>query len=141
MSNAPLVSTIIAIGLIPVAFFFVHALLSALRGWRYHRTTGLVAIVWDLSMSIGYMIYRAFGGEVGGHVLELGGPVRAYFMLHGLVALLVILLEVAVLATGLVQWRRSSPIAWHRRLAWPLFFLWWFAFLSGELFYIVVYLI
>jgi hypothetical protein len=62
-----------------------------------------MAVIWDLSMSIGYMIYRAFGGEVGGHVLQLGGPVRAYFMLHGLVALLVMLLEVAVLLTGLMH--------------------------------------
>lgn len=141
MQEAPLVSTVIAIGLIPVAFFFAHALLSGLRGWRYHRITGLVAVSWDLSMSIGYMVYRSFGGEVEGGALQLSGPIRVYFIVHGLVALHVIFFEVAMLSTGLWQWRRGSPIAWHRRLAKPLFFLWWVAFLSGELFYLVAYVI
>ncbi len=140
MQEAPLVSTVIAIGLIPVAFFFAHALLSGLRGWRYHRITGLVAVSWDLVMSIGYMVYRSFGGEIEGGALQLSGPIRVYFMVHGLVALHVIFFEVAMLVTGLWQWRRGSPIAWHRRLAKPLFFLWWVAFLSGEMFYIVAYI-
>lgn len=139
--QAPLVSTIIAIGLIPVAFFFAHALIGALRGWQSHRVMGLLGVTWDLSMSIGYMLYRAFGGEVGGHVLELTGPVYAYFMVHGLVAAAVILLEVSVLTTGLLQWKRGKPIAWHRRFALPLFGLWWLAFLSGEVFYLVVYVL
>ena len=54
--EAPLVSTIIAIGLVPVAFFFVHVLVGALRGWPSHRVMGLLAVLWDLSMSIGYML-------------------------------------------------------------------------------------
>ncbi|MFQ6090989.1 MAG: hypothetical protein ACE5LD_06095 [Candidatus Bipolaricaulia bacterium] len=141
MERAPLVSTIIAIGLLPVAFFFVHAFLSGLRGWRYHKTTGLLAVSWDLSMSIGYMLYRTFGGEVEGGALQLGGPILAYFAVHGLVALIVMALEVAVLVTGLMGWRREDPMPVHGRLAKPLFFLWWFAFLSGELFYLVIYII
>lgn len=142
MTEAPLASTVIAFGLIPVAFLYLHAFLSGLRRWSYHRISGLLAIIWDLSMSIGYMIYRALGGEAGGSALKLSGPILIYFMIHGLVALVVMLLEVAVLTTGLWQWKRGNPIAWHRRLAMLLFFfLWWFAFLSGELFYVVVYIV
>jgi len=131
--------------LIPVAFLYLHAFLSGLKRWSYHRISGIAAIVWDLSMSIGYMIYRALGGEVRGSVLELSGPILIYFMIHGLIALVVMLLEVAVLTTGLWQWQRKmkmgNPISWHRRLAIPLFLLWWFAFLSGELFYVIVYIV
>lgn len=69
MPEAPFVSTIIAIGLIPAAFLFVHAYLSGLKEWRFHPITGALAIFWDLSMSIGYMIYRSLGGEIEGSAL------------------------------------------------------------------------
>jgi hypothetical protein len=139
--EAPFISTIIAIGLIPVAFLFVHAFLSGLKEWRFHPITGVLAILWDLSMSIGYMIYRSFGGEVEGSVLEFSRPVLFYFIIHGSVAFLVILLEFGVLITGIQQWKRKETVVWHRRLAKPLFVLWWFAFITGEIFYIVAYII
>ncbi len=49
MITAPLASTIIAIGLIPVAFLFVHAFLSGRGKNRIHPVTGALAITWDLS--------------------------------------------------------------------------------------------
>ncbi|MFH1227695.1 MAG: DUF420 domain-containing protein [Planctomycetota bacterium] len=139
MIKAPLVSTIVAIGLIPVAFLFIHAYLSGIKKWRYHAFTGISAICWDLSMSIGYMIYRALGGTMEGSVIVLKGAVLAYFIVHGIVASAVIILELSVLVTGIIQWKRKTPIKSHRKLATILFPLWWFAFLSGELFYLVVY--
>lgn len=141
MTEAPLISTIIAIGLIPVAFFFVHAYLSGLKGWKYHKTTGLIAIIWDLIMSIGYMLYRSFGGKVEGSSLEITGILLVYFIVHGIVAVIVILLEFSVLTTGILQWRRKKKVIWHGKLSKILFILWWFAFLTGELFYIVTYVI
>jgi hypothetical protein len=50
MSNAPLASTIVTFGLIPVAFLFIHAFLSGLRSWKYHKISGFLAIIWDLIM-------------------------------------------------------------------------------------------
>ena len=141
MPNAPFVSTIIAVGLVPVAFLFSHAFLSGLKKWKYHSLTGTLAILWDLSMSIGYMIFRSLGGKVEGSSLELTGSVLIYFTVHGLVAFLVIMLEFGVLITGLWQWTQKKKVIWHRRLAKPLFILWWFAFITGETFYIVMYVI
>lgn len=141
MTEAPFVSTFIAIGLIPVAFLFVHAFLSGLKEWKFHSVTGILAILWDLSMSIGYMIYRSLGGEVEGSSLELSRSILLYFIMHGSVAFLVILLEVGVLITGIIQWKRRKPVKLHGRLAKPLFVLWWFAFISGELFYIIIYVL
>ena len=141
MAVAPLVSTIIAVVLIPVAFLFLHAFISGLREGRYHPLTGTLAILWDLSMSIGYMIYRSLGGAIEGTSLELSSSLRTYFIVHGSIAFLVILLEAGVLITGLWQWRRDKKSRWHGRLAKPLFILWWFVFISGEIFYIVTYLI
>ena len=141
MTHAPIVSTIIAIGLIPVAFLFTHAFLSGIKKWRYHNITGVTAIVWDLSMSIGYMLYRAFGGKMEGSAINLKGAVLAYFIVHGIIALIVILLEIYVLTTGILQWKQKKTIKWHGKLAKILFFLWWFAFLSGELVYIALYII
>ena len=139
MANAPLVSTFIAVGLLPVAFLFLHAFLSGLKKWRFHPLTGTLAIVWDLGMSIGYMMYRSLGGRVEGSSLELTSTTLTYFTIHGLVAFLVIMLELGVIVTGLLQWRQNKTLAWHRRLAKPLFALWWFAFITGETFYIIMY--
>ena len=117
MPDAPFISTFIAIGLLPVAFLFIHAFLSGLKGWRFHRLTGLLAIVWDLSMSIGYMLFRAFGGEVEGSTLELTGGILAYFIVHGIMAVIVITLEFVVLYTG---WAASKerPNLWKH--SWML---------------------
>jgi len=71
MTPAPYASTIVAVALIPVAFLFVHALLSGKRKSRFHFASGLAAIVWDLSVSIGYMVYRTFGGAVNGETLHM----------------------------------------------------------------------
>ncbi len=139
MAQAPLISTIIAIGLIPVAFLFVHAFLSGRGRWGFHKVTGAAAIIWDLSMSLGYMIYRSVGGQVEGSSLVMEGAILAYFIVHGTIALIVILLELGVLGTGLLQWRKGRRVKYHGMLAKVLFVLWWFAFLTGELFYLTVY--
>ena len=139
MPDPPFVSTFIAIGLIPVAFFFVHAFLSGLKGWGHHRLTGVIGITWDLSMSIGYMLYRAFGGEVGGEGLDLTGGILAYFIVHGIVAAIVIALEFLTLFLGWAKSKERAVGRWHGKVSKVLFVLWWGAFLSGELFYLVYY--
>ncbi len=141
MPDPPFVSTFIAIGLLPVAFLFIHAFLSGLKDWRFHRLTGLLAIVWDLSMSIGYMLFRTFGGEVEGSSLELTGGILAYFIIHGIVAVIVIILEFSVLYTGWAASKERPAGDWHKKLTRILFVLWWGAFLTGELFYLVYYIL
>ena len=56
MTVAPIASTIVAVVLVPVAFLFCHAFLSGWRKMRFHPVTGVIAIVWDLTVSIGYMM-------------------------------------------------------------------------------------
>jgi hypothetical protein len=141
MSKAPLVSTIIAVGLIPVAFLFLHAFLSGIKKGKYHKFTGALAIIWDLSMSIGYMLYRTLGGKIAGRRIDLSETMLVYFIIHGIIALIVILLEIIVVITGVMQWKGNKIIRWHGPLAKILFVLWWLAFLSGELFYLVEYVI
>ncbi len=141
MTDAPWISTFIAIGLMPVAVLFIHAFLSGLKGWRYHRLTGLLAIVWDLSMSIGYMLFRAFGGEVEGSTVVLEGAILAYFIVHGIMAVIVISLEFSVLYTGWARSKERPQGEWHTRLSRILFVLWWAAFLTGEVFYLVYYVL
>jgi hypothetical protein len=144
MTAAPLASTIVAVGLIPVAFFFVHAFLSGRGKKRFHPVTGALAIIWDLTMSIGYMLYRSFGGAVEGSSIQLDVTLTAYFAVHGAVAVAVMALEVAVLALGILLIKARSSTGrfrWHSRLSKILFGIWWFAFLSGEIFYIVMYVL
>jgi uncharacterized membrane protein YozB (DUF420 family) len=50
-------------------------------------------------------------------------------------------LEVAVLALGLSQLKQKASNRWHGKLAKILFFVWWFAFFSGEIFYIIMYML
>jgi uncharacterized membrane protein YozB (DUF420 family) len=141
MTTAPLASTIVAVGLIPVAFLFCHAFLSGRRKNRFHPVTGVLAISWDLTLSIGYMLYRSFGGAVEGATLQLTPTLDVYFGVHGAIAILVMSLEVAVLAIGLSQLKQKASNRWHGKLAKILFFVWWFAFLSGEIFYIIMYVL
>jgi uncharacterized membrane protein YozB (DUF420 family) len=134
MTTAPLASTIIAIGLIPVAFLFIHAYLTGKGKKRIHPVTGTIAIVWDLTMSIGYMLLRTV-------TIMLTPLLTICFGIHGLIAVIVMSLEIAVLALGILQVKRKSPRKWHGRLAKILFPIWWFAFLSGEIVYLLMYVL
>lgn len=91
-------------------------------------------------MSIGYMLFRALGGKVEGTSLPLTNTPIMYFAVHGAVALLVISLEIGVLTTGLWQWRQKAALKWHGKLSKTLFVFWWFAFITGETFYIITYI-
>ena len=141
MTVAPLSSTIVALGLIPVAFLFCHAYISGRKKNRFHPVSAVLAISWDLLLSIGYMLYRTFGGAVDGSTLKLTPTLDVYFGIHGAVAVLVMALEVTVLSIGLTMLKRKTVNRWHPKLTKILFGIWWFAFLSGELFYLAMYLI
>jgi preprotein translocase subunit Sec61beta len=141
MTIAPLSSTIVALGLIPVAFLFCHAFLSGRSKNRFHPVSGTIAISWDLILSIGYMLYRSFGGAVDGSTIKLTPTLDVYFGIHGAVAVLVMTLEVLVLAIGISMLRSKSSNSWHGKLTKILFGVWWFAFLTGEVFYIVMYVL
>ena len=132
MTTVPLASTIIAIGLIPVAFLFVHAFLSGRGKKTIHPVTGTLAITWDLALSIGYMVLRTV-------TITLTPILTVYFGIHGAIAVLVMSLEIAVLAIGILQVRQKAPNRCHAKLAKILFSIWWFAFLSGEIVYLLMY--
>jgi hypothetical protein len=141
LTVAPLSSIIVSIGLIPVAFLFVHAFLSGRKGKKFHAVSGFAAIVWDLTLSIGYMLFRSFGGAVDGSSLQLNQILTAYFAVHGAVAVAVMAIEVSVLGIGVRQLQLKQGIAWHGKLTKILFGIWWFAFLSGELFFVAMYIL
>ena len=134
MTAAPLESTIVAIGLIPVAFLFVHAFLTGKGKKSIHPVTGAIAIIWDLSMSIGYMLLRTV-------TITITPILTVYFGIHGAIAVIVMALEIAVLILGILQLKKKASNKWHSKLAKVLFPIWWFAFLSGEIVYILMYLI
>ena len=133
MGAAPFVSTFIAIALIPVAFLFTHAYLSGKRHLPYHKLTGTVGILWDLSASFFYMIFRVGTQVTGGDLI--------YGATHGTVAAIVILLEFIVLGTGVLQWRTGKKSSIHKKTTPILYVLWFIAFLSGEAFYVIHYLL
>jgi uncharacterized membrane protein YozB (DUF420 family) len=141
MTEAPFISTFIAVALIPVAFLFTHAYYSGKRRLPYHKLTGISGIVWDLSMSVFYMLFRLLGGQVEGGIIDIHPELIAYFAIHGIVAAVVILLELGILTTGIWQWRNRRANSWHRKLSTPLYILWFAAFLSGELVYLVYYVL
>lgn len=133
MTAAPFVSTFIAIALIPVAFLFTHAFLSGRRKLPYHSMTGTIGILWDLSASLFYMLFRVSS--------QVTGALLIYGAVHGTVAAIVILLEFLVLGTGLLQWRTHKKSAIHTKATPILYIVWFVAFLSGELFYILNYMV
>jgi uncharacterized membrane protein YozB (DUF420 family) len=87
------------------------------------------------------MLYRSFGGVVDGATLQLTPTLDVYFGIHGAIAILVMTLEVLVLAIGISQLKQRAPNVWHRKLTKILFFTWWFAFLTGEVFYLIMYVL
>ena len=133
MGAAPFVSTFIAIALIPVAFLFKHAYLSGKRHLPYHKLTGTVGILWDLIASFFYMIFRVSS--------QVTGAVLIYGAVHGTIAAIVILFEFIVLGTGLLQWRTGKKSNLHKKTTPILYVIWFIAFLSGEAFYIINYLL
>jgi len=133
MGAAPFVSTFIAIALVPVAFLFTHAYLSGKRHLPYHKVTGTVGIVWDLIASFFYMIFRVSS--------QVTGAVLIYGAVHGTIAAIVILFEFIVLGTGLLQWRTGTNSNLHQKTTPILYVIWFIAFLSGEAFYIMNYLL
>jgi uncharacterized membrane protein YozB (DUF420 family) len=139
MPDPSFISTLIAIALIPVAFLLTHAFLSGRKGWKYHKLSAVIGILWDLTISIGYMVLRAAGEAVGDSGLELSGAVLAYFIIHGTLASIVILMEFLTLFLGWSKWKGKDIGKWHRKVSTALFFLWWATFLSGEIFYVVYY--
>ena len=120
MVAAPLASTIVALALIPVAFLFSHAYLSGRRGWKHHILSGTMAVAWDLSLSIFYMLYRTFGGQTDGSILTITPSMTTYFAVHGVIAIIVMVLEVLMLATGYLMWRKKKPSQWHANLTKPM---------------------
>lgn len=139
MPDPSFVSTFNAIAIIPVAILFLYALWSGLKGDSRHKLVGLIGILWDLSLSIGYLVFRALGGQVGD--VDLSGGTLAYFIIHGTMAIIVIGLELVILFLGYSKWKKRSIGKYHRKMAIALFILWWGAFLSGEIFYVVYYLL
>jgi uncharacterized membrane protein YozB (DUF420 family) len=87
------------------------------------------------------MLYRSFGGAVAGASLQFNQTFTTYFAVHGAVAVVVMSLEIAVLSIGFRQLQLKSKIRWHEKLSKVLFGIWWIAFLSGEIFYIVMYVL
>jgi uncharacterized membrane protein YozB (DUF420 family) len=71
--------------------------------------------------------------------LTLTPILTIYFGIHGLISVKVMSLEIAVLALGILQVKRKTPDKWHGKLAKNLFPIWWFAFLSGEKVYLLMY--
>ena len=133
MTEAPLISTFIAIALIPVAVLFTHAYLSGTRNLPFHKVTGTVGILWDLSASFFYMILRTSTVVTGGMLI--------YGAVHGTIAAVVILFEFIVLGTGILQWRTRKKSRLHAKATPILYLIWFIAFISGEVFYIVNYLL
>jgi uncharacterized membrane protein YozB (DUF420 family) len=136
-----LASTLIAVLLLPVAFLFTHAFITGRNRGSGHSKAGLVALISDLVMSLGYMINRYLTAGSGGGSLHLSGWILNLFIIHGIVSAIVILLELGVLATGVLTWRGRIRGPWHRRLTYVLFPLWWFSFLSGEVGYLLLYVL
>ncbi|HEX9909187.1 MAG TPA: DUF420 domain-containing protein [Thermoplasmata archaeon] len=141
MVDAPWASTLVAVALIPVAFFFTHAYISGKKRLPHHKLTGTVAVIWDLGLSILYMLYRVSGGQVEGSTLEIEGALLAYFIAHGIVAVMVIALELVVLFAALQHLRKKAGLSLHRKLAPYLIVFWFGAFISGEIVYIVNYVL
>ena len=66
--------TLVAVGLIPVAFLFVYALLSGRKKGGLHKLTGTLAILLDLTFSVIYMV-----GGMAGEGVNLSSAMVAYF--------------------------------------------------------------
>jgi uncharacterized membrane protein YozB (DUF420 family) len=140
MNQAPLASTMVAIGLLPVAVLYVHTFASGFKRTIAHRVTGVLAVSGDLILSIAYMLFRSFGGALQGSTFHPTGIVFGFFVFHGSIALVVILLELWIIVSAVNYHRTRKMFAHHRWLSKWTFVLWCITFVSGEAVYIASYL-
>jgi hypothetical protein len=87
------------------------------------------------------MLYRTFVGQIDGSILSITPSMSTYFAVHGVISVIVMVLEIMMLVTGFLMWRTKSPSRWHRSLSNPMIILWFLAFLSAETVYIVYYIL
>jgi uncharacterized membrane protein YozB (DUF420 family) len=87
------------------------------------------------------MLFRLAGTSVEGSILDITPGLVVYFAVHGIVAVIVIAMELTILGTGIVQWRTRKPMKLHKRLSNPLYLLWFVTFLSGEVIYLIYYVL
>lgn len=141
MEKAPLISIVHAIVLLPLAVLFVYSFIAGLKKWRYHAQTAALAIVIDLAISVAYMLNRLLGDKFSDSQANFTGWVLVYIIIHGIFATILIIMEIAVLVERFLNARKKPVTRFHTIMSKVLFFTWCFIFITGELFFVYVYLI
>ena len=141
MTVAPLSSTIVAVGLIPVAFLFCHAFLSGRKKNRFHSVSAVLGYFMGLKSVCRLYAVPNFRRSSGWLNLKLTPTLDVYFGIHGAVAIVVMALEVIVLAIGLSMLKQKAPNRWHPKLTKISSGSGGLLFFQGEIVYIALYLL
>jgi flagellar biogenesis protein FliO len=141
MDKAPLISIIHAIVLLPLAFLFIYSFVAGKKKWKFHAQTAALAIVIDLIISVAYMLNRLLGDKFSDSQANFTGGVLVYIIVHGIIATILIIMEIAVLVERIINHRKKPKTKFHTIMSKVLFYTWCFIFITGELFFAYVYLL
>ena len=141
MENAPLISIVHAIVLLPLAVLFVYSFIAGIKKWRFHAQTATLAIVLDLTVSVAYMLNRLLGDKFSDSEANFTGAVLVYIIVHGIIATILIIMEIVVLVERFTNYRKKPITKFHTIMSKVLFFTWCFIFITGELFFFYVYML
>ncbi|MFV0342590.1 MAG: hypothetical protein ACK5JH_06805 [Anaerocolumna sp.] len=141
MENAPLISIIHTFARIPLLFLFVYTFVGGFKKWRYHAQTGAIAVTIDLLLSIAYMANRLLGDRFSDSQADFTGWVLVYIIIHGIIATILIVMEVLLIIERIKNARTNPWTRFHRVMSRMVFFTWCFIFVTGEFFFVYTYLL
>ena len=137
--NAPAFSTFSAIAELFVTAAVVYVVVRNFRGMGFAWRLASVVIVFEFSVNMLYMISRMRADAASG---EMTGPWGLFAAGHGLLSLIVFILLVIFSFQAFQASKRGSHFFQeHRGVTYSFLALWMVSVVSGEVLYVVRYLI
>ncbi|MDF2843987.1 MAG: hypothetical protein K0R00_2413 [Herbinix sp.] len=141
MENAPLISIVHSIILLPIAVLFAYALIGGIKKWKHHSLVAAIALVIDLTVSVLYLLNRLLGDKFADSQADFTGWLLVYIIIHGIIASIVVLVEFVLLAERMINHRKNPKNKFHSAIVKVFAVLWTISFLSGEFYFTYVYLL
>lgn len=135
----PLFSTLSAVTELFVTAGVYWFIFQAMRHDRFHQGLITFALTYEVLVNIAYMTFRLLVPAEGS---DVSGGMAALYAFHGILSLVMFISLVAFVVTAL-RLRRYGHNLFRARpvLTWSFMVLWAVSVLSGELIYVLTYLV
>jgi len=137
--EAPLFSTFSAIAEIFVTAAVFYVVLNNFQGKGFAWRLAAVVVVFEFSVNMLYMISRLRAEAASG---EATGPMALFAAGHGLLSLIVFIALVVFVFQAYQAWRRGAfYFRDHPTLTYVFLFFWGVSVTTGEVLYVIRYMV